>query len=149
MKKKQGKTLMEVFASEQKKMYNYSIGYSTFDQSSYIDLMHEEKFTYDEITQMVAEAIEVICKHMIDNEPKLYYHMLRIYNLWKPHIDNCPSVADYLIAEKGFVPVKKDVCWSIDGFATVLEDNDKSEECSAIRKYLKLKNVDLENLEVE
>jgi hypothetical protein len=147
---KKGKTLMEVFADENKehKMYKYCIGFSMFDGGSSVNLLHEQKFSHEEITEMVAEALAEIAKQLIEKEPKLFNYMFKIYSLWETYGERM-SVADYLIAEKGFVIDKFDIVWCIEGSDSVIDKTDDSIELQTIRKHLEMKEIDTEKLEID
>ena len=122
-------------------MYKYSIGYSMWDESSSVQLLHEKKFTHEEITEMVAEAIAEIVEQTIGHELELYEYMFKIYNLWNDSGETV-SVADHLIAEYGFVLDKIDVVWSIEGFKSVIKNADDSIVMKNIETYINTKNID-------
>jgi hypothetical protein len=86
----------------------------------------------------------------IKTEPKLYMHMFRVYNLWEGYRLDDISVADYLITEFGFILDTTDVVLNLDGMDLVLySDSNDSHEMKMVRQQLKLKNIDLDKLEIE
>ena len=81
-------------------MYVYKIGYGGFEESGSIELCHEDKFTKEQMTDMIAEA--VIYKIRNKDEYDYFYGYDHFINEF---------VAMYLIKEKGFSTVEYELVW--------------------------------------
>ena len=88
-------------------MYNYRIGHDDGEAVNYASLIHDEFFTEDEITQMVAEAIMSIVKN--DNYTLLSRNLGCMWD----------GVVDWLIKERQFRVVKIDLEWSASSLGSV------------------------------
>ena len=135
-------------------MYRYKIGYGTCEESEFVELEHEKKFTEDDITQMIAETIEAEIKEGLfeeKDEEGFYYDFAFNFNhVWNnAHEDK--KLVDWLIENKGFVLVKYEVDWDAFGWASVLDKNDwktyrqKGDNLSKITDYLASKGIKKEN----
>lgn len=117
-------------------MYKYQIGYSTWEESSYVELYHEQKFTEDDITNMVAEAIYARIEYLkANNAFSNDKYMNKFSSYWDTYTDT--SIPDWLIKNKGFVKIEYDLSWSCDGWECVFKENSKDEHIKKIAIELK------------
>ena len=93
-------------------MYNYEIGYHSYEESPSTVLQHRKKFSDEEITNMVGEAILFIYRDKKDEK----FHAEFEYMM--------ETVICYLIWKKGFVRMEFEKKWSIFGWASLLNPDD-------------------------
>lgn len=133
-------------------MYKYKIGYSTWEESSYVELEHVEKFSHDQMTMMIAEAVKELFDEITgkndekDDIGKQYYHVFstKFQNFW----DGDKNIVDWLVSKKGFSKIEYELAWWVDGWDKVLDP--KKENCFAttgnltkISDYLKKEGISL------
>lgn len=96
--------------------YNYKIGYYSHEESDYVELQHEKKFSDDELTEMIADATVETIKKMkqIDND---YTHSFR-------DIFEDPGLIQYLIEKFGFKRIEYELCINIFGWGSVFDKSD-------------------------
>ena len=100
-------------------MYLYKIGYTSCEESGFWDLWHEQKFTQDDLTNMIAEAI-IALKPQIHKDDEEYTDNLQEYF---EHYKR-ENIASWLIENKGFKSVDFQEIWSAFGWASVFDIND-------------------------
>jgi len=103
------------------RMYLYKIGYTSCEENGFWDLSHTEKFTQDDLTNMIAEAI-VALKPEINNE----YDYTKDLQEYFEHYEG-DTIASWLIKNKGFKAVDFQEVWSGFGWASVFDIKDWDE----------------------
>jgi len=103
-------------------MFKYKIGYSTYEESHYIELEHEQKFTHDELTKIIAEAAVAVVKTMVND--KDYVHSFQdVFS--RCYMDNKKAdIEGYLIKEKGFKLIEYAENWYTFGWASIFHKED-------------------------
>jgi len=103
-------------------MYNYKIGYGSYEESSYRELQHEKKFIDEEITEMIAEAVVDTIKKM-KMDTRYYTHNFQdvFEGCYKK---DCPDVCKYLIEKFGFKPIEYELFWSVFGWPSIFDKTD-------------------------
>lgn len=98
--------------------YHYKIGYYSHEESNYEELQHENKFSDDELTEMIAEAtVETIKKaKMTDN----HY----IHNFQDVFDDKDNSLIIYLIEKFGFKLIIYESTWNVFGWASIFDKDE-------------------------
>lgn len=112
-------------------VYRYKIGYSSYEESHYIELEHAQKFTENDITKMVTEAVLNILK----NNKEEYIHSFQ-----DVFARSCKgiTVESYLIKEKGFKPLKFTTEWDIFGWASLFHKDDWKNEIASDKNLEKI-----------
>ena len=136
-------------------MYCYKIGYGSYEESSYKELEHEEKFTDKQITKMIGEAIidlwddrwkdqheyvekekaEFVEKYIgCEYEEGFFHELMTIEYFFENE-----NIWNWLIENKGFKKIIYEVDWSIFGWENLAEkdswESDRG-ECKVIRDML-------------
>lgn len=97
--------------------YNYKIGYHSYEESDYVELQHETKFSDNELTEMIAEAtVETIKKTKISNN---YMH-----NFQDIFESKDPSLIEYLIEKFGFKLIEYELSWRVFGWSSVFDKDE-------------------------
>lgn len=97
--------------------YNYKIGYYSHEESDYVELQHEIKFSDNELTEMLAEAT-------VDIITKMKKRIRYIHNFQDAFESEDPSLIRYLIEKFGFKLIDHELCWSAFGWASVFDKSD-------------------------
>lgn len=95
--------------------YNYKIGYYSHEESDYVELQHEKKFSDNELTEIIAEAtVETIKK------------MKRVGDSTHDFQDvfEDPSLVQYLIEKFGFKLIEYELYRSVFGWGSVFDKTD-------------------------
>jgi len=99
-------------------MYLYKVGYGTCEESHYVELMHEKKFTEAELAVEMEEALWVTIEGVADGKDNIFI------------ADDGPSFqylidstlfVDALVA-KGFTALQYEATWSAFGWASAMEE---------------------------
>lgn len=98
--------------------YNYKIGYYSHEESDYIELQHEKKFSDNELTELIAEATVETIKKM--RKAGDYTHSFQ-YIFRK-------DLIQYLIEKIGFKRIEYELCWNIFGWGSVFDKKDWKED---------------------
>jgi len=133
-----------------KNLYSYEIGFWTHEESDYTTLLHEKKFTEDEMIDMIAEAIVEI-----NDKDKFVHDMTHIdiseeekEDMWKElkkqeeyhkrewFEDIYPIVISYLIENKGFKSSSVDMRLDFFGWANPQDKDSWEMECGKIDNKL-------------
>lgn len=106
-------------------MHKYQIGYGSHEESSYVQLEHEKKFTKEEIIKMVAEAIVSI----YTTNPKKFKGWkedkefgIAFRRFWHQYGEK--GIPEWLIENKGFVLIKFDEQVEFFGWASSFDIKD-------------------------
>lgn len=115
-------------------MYKYKIGCYGYNTSHYVELEHKEKFTYDEITDIIADCILEIVPIMYDNKSFLHSFQDIICGNY-----NDIDVVKLLIENKGFKLLDYAEKWKVCGDAPLFNDKiiKDDKEVNTIRQKLK------------
>lgn len=97
-------------------MHKYKIGYTSYEESSFVELEHETLFTKDEITKMIGEAVVDKIRNRDAND---YLHNYGNFE---------DDVIDYLKDIKGFKEIIYDVEWTISGWASLFDKTDRNSD---------------------
>ncbi len=98
--------------------YLYKIGYHSYDESNYVELCHNCKFTQQELTEMIAEAV-VALKNIIVKEDHEYTKNFDSFMLGDGMKHN---IIGWLIDNKGFEEVKYEQIWSMFGSFAIFDE---------------------------
>jgi hypothetical protein len=102
-------------------MFLYDIGYHSCEESDYIQLWHEKKFTQNDLTNMICEAVLETVKAERAKDPKAYIHNFEdVYSFAM----NSGGVITYLLEHFGFKEVKFQESWTCFGWASIFEKKD-------------------------
>ena len=121
-------------------MYNYKIGYHTYEEGNEAVLCHKEKFTKEQLTKMIAEAIYESKKIIKSTSFQCYFE--------GGCSDNIVTVPDWLVENKGFLYLNYECSWCAFGWAYLFRDDlngehswrayrDEQDELDEIEKYVK------------
>ena len=115
------------------KKYVYNIGYNTYEESEYTQLLHKEKYTIDELRSIIHEA----CVKAIKKRKKEDFCFVSSYQTIHDKVTNI------LVEDYGFERVAYQAIWSIFGWPSMFDKNSwegqRDEENELLNKYL-LKN---------
>ncbi len=92
--------------------YNYKIGYYSHEESDFVELQHDKKFSDDELTEMIAKTTVDIIKKMKKVNDQTH-NFQDIFNSEDHSIIQC------LIEKFGFKSVEYELYWSVFGWASV------------------------------
>lgn len=93
-------------------MYLYKIGYYSMEESDYIELQHDKKFSDDEMSEMIAEAtIDTIRKEGITK-----YTFQCIFS--------SDNFIQFLKNKFNFKELEYELKWSAFGWASIYDKND-------------------------
>ncbi len=106
--------------------YFYKIGFYSYEESDYDILEHKIKFTKEEVTDMIAEAIVALEKEMICSG----HCTLNFEDFWTS------GLSKWLISNKGFVKVNFEVVWDVFGWANVFNISDWASDRTEVDKSL-------------
>lgn len=133
------------------KIYRYKIGYGTCEESSFVELEHSKKFSKDQITEMIGEAIlsmfiEVLERwHERIEKAQYQSFMFKFEEFWREGSEN--GIPEWLVKNKGFKRVEYEVEWDVFGWASVLDKDDwrmhrgENDELSKITDYLEKNGI--------
>lgn len=97
--------------------YNYKIGYYSHEESNYVELQHEKKFSDEELTEMISEYTVYIIKIMKQNDD--YIHSFQdIFN------SGDQGIIQYLKEKYGFNDIEYELFWSVFGWASIFDKSD-------------------------
>lgn len=99
--------------------YNYKIGYYSHEESDYVELQHEKKFSDNELSDMIAEATVETIKKM--KRAGNYTHNFQ-------DIFSEDSLIQYLIEKFGFRRIEYELNWNIFGWASIFDKADWKED---------------------
>lgn len=97
--------------------YNYKIGYNSHEESDYVELQHETKFSDNELTEMLAEATVETIKKMKQTGD-------RTHNFQDIFYFENDSLIQCLIEKFGFKLIDYELCWSVFGWASIFDKKD-------------------------
>jgi hypothetical protein len=96
--------------------YNYKIGYHSHEESGYVELQHEKKFSDEELTEMISEStVEIIKKMKQDG----YVHSFQDIFNYEDH-----SIIKYLREKYGFKDIGYELSWTVFGWASIFDKSD-------------------------
>jgi len=95
-------------------MYKYKIGYADYDDSEFVELEHEEKFTKDELTTMIGLAVVAAVRDFKADDDE-YVHGFN-------DVMNHGSMCGHLMLMYGFKPVRYEVCWEALGHVSLFDE---------------------------
>ena len=109
-------------------MYKYKIGFTSCEESGFVELEHETKLVQKDISEMIAEYIRlktpflrkaVFGKHGVQKEYGTSFE--EFFYAHQEELSEEKSLLSWLIKEKGFLPVVYEQVWTGWGWAEVLE----------------------------
>ena len=95
-------------------MFTYEIGYGSPEDSGCHTLLHEEKYTDDQLADIVAEAVIAVIKL----EKKCTYASVHSY------AGIHDAVGEWLIDNKGFTVLQAQATWYCFGWASLFTTDD-------------------------
>jgi hypothetical protein len=101
-------------------MFLYNIGYHSCEESDYIQLWHKKKFTQDDLTNMICEAVLETVKAERVKDRKAYIH--NFADVFSFVISG--GVAVYLVEHFGFKEAKFQESWTCFGWDSIFEKKD-------------------------
>jgi hypothetical protein len=105
-------------------MYRYKIGYTSYEESSFVELEHEQKYTHQELSEIIANATVEVVK-VLKKIPNSYTHSFQ--DVFEGLYSEC-NVISYLIANKGFKRIEYQDVWSVFGWASIFDKTDWGSE---------------------
>ncbi len=96
--------------------YNYKIGYYSHEESDYIELQHEKKFSDEELTEMISEYTVEIIKKMKQDD---YVHSFQDIFNYGDH-----GIIKYLKEKYGFKDIEYELSWTVFGWASIFDKSD-------------------------
>ena len=106
-------------------MYRYKIGYTSYEESSFVELEHELKYTEEQLADVVADATVEVIKQM-KALPK--EAMMRVHSFQDicsgSYTDDGISLADCLINKFGFKPIVYEQVFSVFGWPSIFHKTD-------------------------
>ena len=105
--------------------YNYKIGYTSYEESSFIELEHEKQFTADELADIVANATVEVIKMMkaVPKEEHLQVHSFQDVCSGS-YKDDRINLEDCLVDKFGFKPIVYEQQFSIFGWPSIFSKED-------------------------
>jgi len=100
-------------------MYNYQIGYYSYEDSCYVGLSHEQKFTDAQMTEMISWAVVDKIQRSKDSPDKHYLHGFQDF---LNRYGN--DVIEFLVKTYGFTRITYEVVWDCFGWASVFDQSD-------------------------
>lgn len=97
-------------------IYNYKIGYYSHEESDYVELQHDKKFSDNELTEMIADTTVETIKKMkqTDND---YRHSFQ-------DIFEDSNFVQCLIEKFDFKRIEYELCINIFGWGSVFDKSD-------------------------
>ena len=96
--------------------YNYKIGYNSHEESDYVELQHEKRFSDEELTEMISESTVEIIKKMKQDD---YVHSFQDIFNYGDH-----GIIKYLKEKYGFKDIEYELCWTVFGWASIFDKSD-------------------------
>jgi len=96
-------------------IFTYNVGYHSYEESEYTQLLHSEEFTEQQLLEWVTEAIIQI---MRESGRKRYS---KKFEGWYEYLHS--RVIDYLVENKGFKELKFQASFSLFGWSSIFTDN--------------------------
>lgn len=90
--------------------YFYSIGYYSYEESSYTQLVHEKKYTEKDLQKLIEEAVVAVIP-----EVKKERHYVSSFQ------DVYHEAIDYLVKKKGFRYLEFETKWDCFGWASIFD----------------------------
>jgi hypothetical protein len=97
-------------------MYFYKIGYHSYEESAFAELTHENKYTDEEIHNIVSNAVIRVLQEIVAKKKKC------IFNSSYEGLHDL--ITEDLIEMDGFKKVKYQSIWSCFGWASVTNEED-------------------------
>lgn len=107
-------------------MYNYKIGYGSYEDSYYVELQHEECFTQEQLTEMIAEAAVELWDHLYELNSEGGLCRMTVARFFIQ--DDKYNIRDWLVEHKGFTFMDYQERWSIFGWYRLNEPDTWSRE---------------------
>lgn len=102
-------------------MYRYKIGYTSYEESSFVELEHEQKFSHQELSELIAEAtVETFKK--LRGKSNIYIHNFQ--DVFHDIYNTQYNIVSYLIENKGFKRIEYQDVWSVFGWASIFDRQD-------------------------
>jgi hypothetical protein len=106
-------------------MYNYKVGYHSEEESGYVEMVHEKKFTPAEMEVLIADAsVSVVGKKLELRPDDTHITFSDIYTL----------VAEHLCAHHGFAEVVYEDRFSAYGWEYLRLPRDGEDRCEKLGK---------------
>lgn len=94
-------------------MYKYRIGYVDFEDCGSVQLEHDQKFTEQDITIMIAEAIKDLYPEVVNHNNGHFDEFTEFFNgRWYSDKD-VSCITGWLVKNKGFRYVEYEVDWCV------------------------------------
>jgi len=125
-------------------MFKYQIGYTSCEESDFIELEHEKKFTHEELLQMVAEATYDVYLKAVGHEYEKGSTTFEdiMMNAYRPE---GIGLGETLCQKFGFKFVEYAGSVSVFGWARILDKDswrsyrDEKDDLDVIREYIEKK----------
>ena len=95
----------------------YNIGYYSHEESSYVQLIHDQKYSETEFKNIIFKAVENVLRKMKDKEIEL----IPLYFSFQSIFDN---VIEELINSFGFRKLEYTASWDCFGWPSILNEKD-------------------------
>lgn len=106
-------------------MYRYKIGYTSYEESNFVELEHEKQFTADELADIVADATVEVIKQMkaAPAEAMMRTHSFQDICSGSYHDDGI-NLASCLISKFGFKEITYEQVFSTFGWPSIFHKKD-------------------------
>jgi hypothetical protein len=101
-----------------KRIYVYDIGYSSYEESSYVQLTHTKKFTEAQLRRAVIKAIITVLKWIDEKKPKEIY-----LGCHGPGFDDLDKFVIAELEKVGFKRIKFQAEFSIFGWPSLTDNS--------------------------
>lgn len=109
-------------------MYRYKIGYWSHEDSFFVELEHDKKFTEEDLTGMICEAIIWVVRELAKRD--VYIHNFSdamMPHCSQPH-DIIIDVPTFLVKQRGFRATQYEADWSVFGWPSLFHKDDWGEQ---------------------
>lgn len=113
-------------------MYKYKIGYTSYEESHFVELEHEKQFTADELADIVADATVEVIKQLKAFPKEAYMHVHSFQDVCSgSYKDDGVNLGDCLIAKFGFKAITYEQVFSTFGWPSIFHKKDWKGDRSA------------------
>ena len=123
-------------------MFNYKIGYSSYEDSHYVELSHETEYSKEQLQSLVFEAVKYFFNNLKEED---HYKYDKPYNI--NFSDIIDKIRDILINQFGFKKIEYNSHFDIFGWPKILVENDwegqTGETLDKMREFLSSNGIKL------
>lgn len=110
-------------------MYRYKIGFTSYEESNFVELENVNKFTYEELRDIVARATVEVVKQLksLPLEKQNYVYTHNFEDIFRSHycrdIEEI-SLSSILISKFGFKRIEYEQTFSVFGWPSIFHKGD-------------------------